>query len=159
MHTVCAQCPALPPALLARARQAREFGKGLQIARQQLYARYDLALHGAKPVQPLALWQQLEGQTPLGHVAGTRFPASFAHIAGGYAAGYYGYLWSLVLAEDLRTAFAPDMLSREIGQRYRALLLSQGAQVLPRDMVRRFLGRDTDGAAFFHRLSGKVAFE
>ena len=46
----------------------------------------------------MALWAKMEGATPLGHVAGVRFPAGFAHVASSYGAGYYAYLWSLVQA-------------------------------------------------------------
>ena len=94
-----------------------------------------------------------EGATPLGHVKGTRFPAGFSHIATNYASGYYGYLWSLVLAEDLRTAFADDKLSRDVGQRYRETVLSQGGQVLPAMLMRNFLGRETNSDAFFTSLN------
>jgi thimet oligopeptidase len=149
---VCSSCAPVPAALLARAERARHFGKGIQVARQHLFASYDLALYGPGQPQPLALWQRMEGATPLGHVPGSRFPAGFAHIAGGYAAGYYGYLWSLVLAEDLRTAFAADRLSSAVGQRYRTDLLSQGGQVAPQDMLRRFLGREPNSDAFFKSL-------
>jgi thimet oligopeptidase len=81
------------------------------------------------------------------------FPAGFSHIATGYASGYYGYLWSLVLAEDLRTAFAADKLSSEVGLRYREQVLSQGGQVAPAQLMRNFLGRDTNSDAFFKSLN------
>ena len=127
-------------------------GVDLLNARQQLYASYDLALHGPKLQNPLALWAQMEGATPLGHVAGSLFPAGFAHIASGYSAGYYGYLWSLVVATDLRTAFA-DKLDPAVGRRYREELLSQGSQRPPQDLVRSFLGREFNSKAFYEELA------
>ncbi|MDO9316208.1 MAG: M3 family metallopeptidase [Burkholderiaceae bacterium] len=149
---VCRQCKPVPPALLAQARAARDFGKGIQFSRQHLFASYDLALHGREPAEPLALWAQMEGATPLGHVSGSMFPAGFEHIAGGYAAGYYGYLWSLVLAEDLRTAFVADRLDARVGRRYRETVLANGGQVAPAELMQRFLGRATDRRAFFNAI-------
>lgn len=149
---VCPRCQPVPPALLAQARAARDFGKGVQFSRQHLFASYDLALHGREPAEPLALWAQMEGATPLGYVSGSLFPAGFEHIAGGYAAGYYGYLWSLVLAEDLRTAFAADRLDAQVGRRYRESVLENGGQVAPAELMQRFLGRATDSRAFFKAL-------
>ncbi|OYU00522.1 MAG: peptidase [Burkholderiales bacterium PBB1] len=150
---VCPRCEPVPAPLLAQARAARDFGKGTQFSRQHLYASYDLALHGRDPADPLALWRQMEGATPLGHVPGSMFPAGFEHIAGGYAAGYYGYLWSLVLAEDLRTAFAADRLNPTVGRRYRETVLENGGQVAPGELMQRFLGRPTDSQAFFKALA------
>ena len=149
---VCANCKPVPATLLAQARAARDFGKGLQFSRQYLYASYDLALYGPQPTEPLALWTRMEAATPLGHVPGSMFPASFEHIAGGYAAGYYGYLWSLVLAEDLRTAFASDRLSPAVGRRYRETVLENGGQIAPAELLQRFLGRPTDSQAFFNAV-------
>ncbi len=150
---VCPTCEPVPKPLLAQARAARDFGKGMQFSRQHLYASYDLALHGREPADPLMLWAQMEGATPLGHVPGSMFPAGFEHIAGGYAAGYYGYLWSLVLAEDLRTAFVADRLSPTVGRRYRDTVLENGGQLAPGELLQRFLGRPTDSQAFFKALA------
>jgi len=88
----------------------------------------------------------------LGHVPGTMFPAGFSHVANGYGAGYYGYLWSEVLAADLRTAFAADRLDPTVGGRYRRTILANGSQVLPQELVRRFLGRDSNSQAFYEDL-------
>ena len=154
---VCASCPPVPDELLAQADRARHFAKGIAVGRQWLLASYDLAYYAAAPADPLALWAAMEAATPLGHVAGSRFPAAFGHIAGGYAAGYYGYLWSLVVAEDLRTAFAPadggaGRLDAATGARYRRSVLARGGEVEPAELVRRFLGRPTDSRAFFRAL-------
>ncbi len=106
MQEVCATCEPVPDALLAKAEAAKHHGKGVQYARQWLYAAFDLAMHGPDAPEPMALWARMEGATPLGHVPGSMFPAGFAHVATNYGAGYYGYLWSEVVAADLRTAFA-----------------------------------------------------
>jgi thimet oligopeptidase len=100
----------------------------------------------------MALWAQMEGDTPLGHVQGTMFPAHFAHIASGYSAGYYGYLWSDVVAKDLRTAFAADKLDAAVGKRYRDTVLARGSERPPQQLVREFLGRDFNAKAFFDEL-------
>ncbi|MBS0449288.1 MAG: Zn-dependent oligopeptidase [Proteobacteria bacterium] len=151
---VCADCKPIPRELALAARRAVRFDQGIQFARQLLYASYDLAIYGPEPADPLALWQRMEGETPLGYVPGSLFPANFSHITQDYAAGYYGYLWSLAVAEDLRTAFAGGhRLDPAVGARYRASVLANGGQLDPNDIVRQFLGRDTDTKAFFAELS------
>jgi thimet oligopeptidase len=149
---VCPSCEPLAPGLIDKAKQAKRFAQGIDYARQYLYASYDLALHSSQPQSPLALWQQMESQTPLGHVPGSLFPASFAHIAGGYAAGYYAYLWSEVTSADLRTAFVGHKLDANVGRRWRATVLANGGQVAPQELVEQFLGRTSSNKAFFDGL-------
>ncbi len=153
MAEVCPACKPVPDALLDQAVAARRFGRGVHQSRQHLYASYDLALYGPTPHDPMALWAQMEGATPLGHVAGSQFPAGFSHIAGSYSAGYYGYLWSEVVASDMRTAFAADKLDAQVGRRYRDTVLAQGSQRPPQQLVRDFLGRDFNARAFFDELA------
>ncbi|RZT91420.1 M3 family metallopeptidase [Rivibacter subsaxonicus] len=150
---VCKECQPVPAPMLQSARDARGFGKGLQYGRQHLYATYDLGLYGPKRFEPMALWAQMEGATPLGHVDGSRFPASFSHIATNYGAGYYSYLWSLAVAKDLYTAFAADPLSAEVGRRYRSQVLARGGEAEPSVLVADFLGRPGGSKAFFDWLA------
>jgi thimet oligopeptidase len=155
MREVCPACKPVPDALLAQAKVADRYGKGIQYARQRLYASFDQALHGPDAPEPMALWQRLEGQTPLGHVPGTMFPASFSHIAtnGNYSAGYYGYLWSEVVAADLRTVFdRKGQLDPTVGRRYRDTVLANGGQKPPQQVVREFLGRPSNSQAFLEDL-------
>jgi thimet oligopeptidase len=153
---VCRLCTPVPTALLKRAEQAKEFGKGIQVSRQHLFASYDLAFYGktgdAEALNPMYLWARMEGETSLGFVPDTTFPAGFEHIATGYASGYYSYLWSLVVAEDLRTAFVARKLDAKVGRRYRSTLLANGGQTAPADLLRQFLGRPTNSEAFFKAL-------
>lgn len=155
MADVCPACKPVPDELVDKAVAAKNFGKGTLYSRQHLFASYDLALHGAKLSDPMALWAKMEGATPLGYVQGTRFPAGFAHIASNYGAGYYGYLWSLVVAMDLRTAFAADKLSPEVGRRYRDIVLGSGGQRPAPELVTEFLKRETNSKAFYDYIGRK----
>ncbi len=151
---VCPECPHLTPAEIEHLEAARRYGLGIYYARQWLYATFDMDL-ALDPRPPLALWKKLEGATPLGYVEGTLFPASFSHIAGNYAAGYYGYLWSQVLALDMLSPFRKDMLDPKVGLAYRRKVLSQGGQREETDMVRDFLGREPSNRAFFEEITGR----
>jgi len=149
---VCPACKPVPDELVDKARAARDFGKGMQVARQQLYAAYDLALHGPAAPDPMETWEKMEAATALGYVPGTTFPSGFAHIAGGYGAGYYGYLWSQAVATDMRTAFVSDKLDPKVGARLRSTVLAEGAQKPPQQVVKDFLGRDGSPQAFLDGL-------
>jgi Zn-dependent oligopeptidase len=151
---VCPDCPHLSADDIRRLDAARKYGQGVRYARQWLYATFDMAL-ATDPRPPLEVWKALEGATPLGYVEGTMFPASFAHIASNYAAGYYGYMWSQALALDMLTPFKPDMLDPVVGARYRDTILSQGGQREESDMVRDFLGRAPTTDAFFAEITGR----
>lgn len=152
---VCSECAPVPREMIERAARARHFAKGVATTRQLIFARYDLALHGRRAEAPMKLWARMERATPLGHVAGTIFPAGFGHLAGGYGAGYYAYMWSLVVAEDLRTAFAANRLDAAAGRRYRDTVLANGGQLAPQELVRRFLGREGNAEAFFRSLAAE----
>ncbi len=66
----------------------------------------------------------------------------FAHIfGGGYAAGYYSYLWTNMLAEDTAEWFDKNGgLKRDLGQRYREKVLSQGNTKEYKAMYRALTG-------------------
>jgi thimet oligopeptidase len=151
---VCAQCPQLSADEIARLDAARQFGRGLQYARQWMYATFDMEL-ATNPRPPLAIWVALEKASPLGYVEGTIFPAAFSHITAQYGAGYYGYMWSEVLALDMLSAFGKNLLDRDVGMRYRNAILSQGGQEEEMAMVKKFLGRDPNSDAFFAEITGK----
>jgi len=97
----------------------------------------------------------MEGATPLGHIEGTSFPATFEHIASGYAAGYYGYMWAKVIALDMVSIFGADLMNGDTGRRFRELILSRGSEEPAKDLVERFLGRPVSSEAFFARIQGE----
>jgi thimet oligopeptidase len=150
----CPSCPVLTPEQVARVDEARRFGLGMRYADQWMLAAFDMGLAGQQPVEVMAAWRQLEEQSPLGHVAETRFPARFAHVAGHYAAAYYGYMWSEVIALDLLSAFGDNLMDPEVGRRFREQVLSRGGERPAMEIVQEFLGRPVSRDAFFREIQG-----
>lgn len=150
---VCPQCPKLSADQIDRIEDARLFGRGIHYGRQLLYASFDMRLHSSAPRPSLDTWIALEKATALGHVEGTIMPANFGHLMGGYAAGYYGYLWSEVIAYDMLSAFRGRMMDAALGRRFRATVLARGGEQPPRQLVETFLGRPISPDAFFAELT------
>jgi thimet oligopeptidase len=88
-------------------------------------------------------------------VPGTAFPGTFGHIVGGYAAGYYGYMWAAVLALDMLSIFGDDIMNPDVGRRFRREVLSRGGEEPAAGLVERFLGRPVNSDAFFKEIVGK----
>jgi peptidyl-dipeptidase Dcp len=68
----------------------------------------------------------------------------FAHIfGGGYAAGYYAYLWTQMLADDGYQWFVDNGgLTRENGQKFRDAILSRGNSTDLAELYRQWRGHD-----------------
>lgn len=77
---------------------------------------------------------------------------SFGHLMQ-YASRYYGYLWSLVLAEDVfETIQEHGLLNPEIGKKYADAILCKGGSKDANDMLRDFLGREPNYDAFYRKM-------
>ena len=99
------------------------------VMRQTLYAQYDMALHTADAlkVKPLETWQNGSCYS-LRICANNGVSWTVRAFNGGYQAGYYGYMWSEVLALDMLSAYGDNLNNPQVGQRYRQTILSQGSQ-------------------------------
>jgi thimet oligopeptidase len=145
----------LPTDLLQKMIAAREFNQGYGYTKQLLYALFDMNIHtqdGPVDVNQtyLSLYREIVGQEPL---QGQQFPASFGHLMGGYDAGYYGYLWSEVYAQDMFTQFPTGNLANpEVGARYRSDILEKGNMKDALELLHDFLGRAPNSEAFFKKL-------
>jgi peptidyl-dipeptidase Dcp len=68
----------------------------------------------------------------------------YAHIfGGGYAAGYYSYLWSEVLDADTFAAFkhSGDVFNQELAKKYKKMISSGGTKPAM-DLYKEFMGRE-----------------
>lgn len=133
----------IPADLVARMRRANDFGKGYLARTQMFYAALSYRLHLENPDDLVARTRELqERYSPFPYVEGTCMPASFGHLDG-YGSGYYTYMWSLVIAKDLFSAFdRTDLLAPEVAGRYRDRVLAPGGSKDAAELVRDFLGRD-----------------
>ena len=145
----------LPDSLIKRMLALKHFRDGFNGTSQAFYAAYDLALHsGDLSTDPLALWNKLSAElTLVPDIEGNLGPAGFGHLMSGYDAGYYGYLWSKVYAQDLYTRFAKDgPMNPRTGRAYRDLVVSPAATQEPDTALKRFLGRPLSYDAFFAEM-------
>ena len=144
------------PAELVRAMHRRKhIGDGAFWTRQAFFAIYDLTIHGTdKDVDTSALWRELGAtHTALPPVDDIYPQASFIGFMGGYDAGYYGYIWSKVYAQDMFSLFERDGLDNPgLGQRYRTHILEPGGSAEPDDLLRAFLGRPASLDGFYRDL-------
>lgn len=144
----------LPEELFRKMTAARRFNEGVNTLYQIAMAAADMALHAQVPADPSALFNAVVAQiTGVPAERDANPAASFGHLMGGYGAGYYSYLWSLVFAEDIYSVFkALGPLNPEAGARYRREILETGAQRPEEESLRAFLGREPDEDAFLRAL-------
>ena len=171
---------ALPKELYSRLIAARQFVGGWAQMRQLALGTIDLELH-----EQLArkLRRDAEGQpvsdeldavqgNEVMEFARSRFTdfapepefaefhilTSFTHLfAGGYAAGYYSYLWSEVLDADVFTRFRNEgIFNRETGRLYVDSILSRGDSDDPDTLFLEFMGRNPNPRALLERNLGTL---
>ena len=140
----------MPAALVEKIKKARTFNPGFALTEYIKAAVIDMAWHTlAGPDVPLDVarfesYALERSGLPLPAVPPRYHSTYFAHIwIGGYAAGYYAYLWAEVLDHDAYAWFIEHGgLTRENGERFREMILSKGGTEEPAAMYRAFRGRD-----------------
>ncbi len=144
----------LPPELLAKMLSARRFNKAIGYLYQVALASLDLAYHTAVPEDATRLYHEFVSRvTLIAPQPGTHPEASFGHLLGGYAAGYYGYLWSEVFAQDIFSRFKREgVMNPAVGMDYRRKILEPGSRRPEADSLSDFLGREPNADAFMEEL-------
>ncbi len=139
----------LPQELLDKMLAAKNYQAALFILRQLEFGLFDFRLHtefdpakGAQILPTLAEIKQQVAVVP--SPSWGRFPHAFSHVfAGGYAAGYYSYLWADVLAADAYSRFEEEgIFNRETGQSFLDNILTRGGSEEPMELFKRFRGRE-----------------
>lgn len=151
----------IPQELVAKIRKAKDFNQGYTMGELIAAAELDMQWHslGADvpkqtDVDAFEAQALKTGKVDFADVPPRYRSSYFLHIWGnGYAAGYYAYLWTQMLADDSWTWFTSHGgLTRENGQRFRELILSKGHTLDYGPMFRAFYGKDPDiGPMLVHR--------
>jgi peptidyl-dipeptidase Dcp len=124
----------MPEELAARIRKADTFNKGYDMTELLAAAELDMQWHTLPPDAPLENPDVFETQAldrtrlNVSYVPPRYRSTYFSHIwGGGYAAGYYAYLWTEMLADDAYEWFIENGgLMRANGDRFRKMVLSRG---------------------------------
>ncbi len=144
----------IPEALIARVLAARGFNQGFGTVEYTAAALIDMALHSHPAPETIAIdafEQAFLARIGMPPEIGIRHrPAHFQHLfaGGGYAAGYYSYMWSEVLDADGFGAFkdAGDPFDPATAARLHAVL-SAGDTRDPMELYIAFRGRAPTTAA------------
>lgn len=138
----------MPDALREKMLNATQFNKGYDMTELLSAALLDMNWHGIKkPVEDVEAFEaaalKKEG-LDLPAVPPRYRSSYFAHIfGGGYAAGYYAYLWTQMLADDGYQWFVEQGgLTRENGQKFREAILSRGNSTDLAELYRQWRGHD-----------------
>jgi len=140
----------MPQTLVDKIKKSRTFNQGYQLTEYLAAALLDLAWHTLPPDAPMQSVDAFEPEAlkrfqidvPL--VPPRYHTTYFSHIwSGGYAAGYYAYLWSELIDDDAFYWFKEHGgLTRANGQRFREMILARGGTQDAAQLYRAFRGRE-----------------
>ncbi|RVD90021.1 uncharacterized protein DFL_001004 [Arthrobotrys flagrans] len=155
----------LPGDLISALIKSKHVNDGLFNLRQLHFGIFDMRVHELTLPQDEDLDSSATYNNLRSEIAGLDGPTdpkfgqgqtTFGHLMGGYDAGYYGYLWSLVFASDMYfTGFKQNPMDPKNGRRYRHEVLEKGGSRDEMDSLKAFLGREPNSEAFFKELGIK----
>ncbi|MGT8855878.1 peptidyl-dipeptidase Dcp [Enterobacter sp. 186315] len=142
----------MPAALRDKMLNATQFNKGYDMTELLSAALLDMNWHAVGAQEGVNDVEAFEAQAlkkeglDLPAVPPRYRSSYFAHIfGGGYAAGYYAYLWTQMLADDGYQWFVEQGgLTRENGQTFREAILSRGNSSDLEALYREWRGHDPE---------------
>ncbi|MEK7384705.1 MAG: M3 family metallopeptidase [Elusimicrobiota bacterium] len=147
----------LPKEMLDKMIAARNADSGLFNLRQLNFASIDQLYHTAPPSDTTGAYAKVMKEVFLIPMSeGTHPQAGFGHLMG-YDAGYYGYLWSKVYAQDMFSRFeAEGIMNPAVGAQYRRKILEVGSSGDEMEALKSFLGRAPKEDAFLKSIGLKA---
>ena len=146
----------LPKPLFDKMKQTQLVGIALQYIRQAYFGVLDFTYEDkydsikGRDINEVA--KDLTAMRQVPFVDGSHMICSFGHL-NGYAANYYGYLWSKVYAEDMFSIFKKNgVMDTKTGLSYRKNILEKASTIEEKTMLKNFLGREPNSAAFLRSL-------
>ena len=147
----------IPMELVEKIKKSATFLEGMATLRQLSFGLLDIGWHGEDPT---AVTDVKSFETA--HFAATQlYPdvaenvmsTSFSHIFnGGYSSGYYSYKWAEVLDADAFDYFKENgIFNREIAEKFKDNILSQGGSQHPMKLYKSFRGQEPKVDALLKR--------
>lgn len=145
---------AIPAELISGLEASQNVTVGLDTIRNLQLGIFDMRMHDASwPKDIDAIYEEATAYSGTPIVPNTFWPGRFVHPYVGYDAGYYGYIWAKVDGDDMFSVFeAGGLRNPNVGRAFRQNILQHGGSVPAINMVRTFLGRDPNQAAFLHNI-------
>jgi thimet oligopeptidase len=140
----------LPEHILEKLVAAKNANAGIFNFRQMFFGIFDQTIHSMSSANTEQVYNSLMHKVfQVPPSPGTNGSASFGHLAGGYDATYYGYLWSEVYSADMfDSKFRGNVLDQKSGIEYREKILLVGGTRDAIDSLKDFLGREPNSNAF-----------
>lgn len=142
----------LPDELIEKIKLYDRFRAASGMQRQLNFGYMDMLLHSQYPSEKYPSIAAIEDEAARRFPRAKRIPnehflCTFSHIfAGGYAAGYYSYMWADILAADAYRAFEElgdnESAICELGRRYTDTILGLGGAYHPMEIFKSFRGRE-----------------
>ncbi len=144
----------LSDSMIKKMHEAKNSDAGTFWTRQNFFAQLDMKYHTSKKIDTTKTYaNMMESIRMVTMTKGTYPQAGFGHLMGGYDAGYYGYLWALVIADDMFAQFKEQgVMNPKIGRKFRDEILAVGGVYDEDVIVEKFLGRPIDNSAFFENI-------
>ncbi|MGD9977486.1 MAG: M3 family metallopeptidase [Bacteroidales bacterium] len=123
---------AMPDDLMERLQKSMTFNQGFETVEYIAASILDLDWHSFSEPQKVDVLEFEKNSMKKINLMNEIYPryrsTYFNHIIGGYAAGYYVYLWAAVLDTDAFNAFAEtgDIYNPEIAKMFRKYILTEG---------------------------------
>lgn len=148
----------IPMDLIEKIKASATFHEGMQTLRQLSFGLLDMSWHANEAPETInsvkAHEQKAFENTKLyPDVAENCMSTSFSHIfQGGYSSGYYSYKWAEVLDADAFEFFKEEgIFSKNVAQKFKDNVLSQGGTEDPMTLYKRFRGKEPQPEALLKR--------
>jgi len=143
----------LPKDLFDKVKRADQYRAASFLLRQVRLGLADFTLHSVydprkSDKMPIDIWNEITARTSVLPLRDDDYTlCSFLHLfAGGYAAGYYSYLWAEVMSADAFAAFEETGFDEnsviDLGMKFRNTVLGMGGSVHPVEVYKQFRGKD-----------------
>lgn len=138
----------IPQKIIQNILKTKNYQSGIFMLNQLKFSMFDLMVHSESNIKNNKkiekILENIQKKTSIiKNPIWKNFPNTFSHIfSGNYAAGYYGYLWSDVLASDIFSKFAKEgIFNKKTGLSFLNKFLKIGGSKNPIKLVENFLGR------------------
>ncbi|WP_282136659.1 M3 family metallopeptidase [Seonamhaeicola maritimus] len=148
----------IPMDLVEKIKESATFHEGMQTLRQLSFGLLDMSWHGVASPKTISSVKEHESEafkntTLYPEVEENCMSTAFAHIfQGGYSSGYYSYKWAEVLDADAFEYFKEEgIFSKEVANKFKDHVLSQGGTENPMTLYKRFRGQEPKPEALLKR--------